>query len=504
MIAGLAEAGVAARAAGLDRRRRRRRRLPPSASCAAGRALVPLVARRRATRRPATPPSPPTTPASSTPSPVWPRRPARPAGSTRPARRRHACSTTSGTSTAAGCSRRPTTAKRSSPARRTCSTTPRRRPTRPPRSRCTASPRSPARPATPTTPTASCSCSAPSSTRRRRRSRTRSPPLDLHATGITEVAVVGDRPDLVAVVHEAGGPTSCWPGASRYDSPLWDGRRDGLAYVCRHYACQAPPGHPGRPPRPARRLDPSTDADRVRPRQVSAMLVSVDTRMVRRVEATRQPPRWMISSGAPARHAGRAARAAGTGARRRSRRRRSARRRPAERERAEQLHPAGMPSAWRSSRSPRNTPKNSAPSPSVLGRQEHRHHRHRGVDRSSTAPATRRCRRRGRSPACRARSSARCTPAGRRAGGDHRRIEQALPAERAAPHRRQRDVPEPRRLGALEHDEVPALRLAGARRARAEVDELVEQLGQRPACRTTASSAGGGRRRRTRPCAVRR
>jgi hypothetical protein len=25
-----------------------------------------------------------------------------------------------------------------------------------------------------------------------------------------------------------------------YDSPLWEGRADGHAYVCRNYACQAP------------------------------------------------------------------------------------------------------------------------------------------------------------------------------------------------------------------------------------------------------------------------
>jgi hypothetical protein len=25
-----------------------------------------------------------------------------------------------------------------------------------------------------------------------------------------------------------------------YDSPLWDGRRDGFAYVCQNYTCQAP------------------------------------------------------------------------------------------------------------------------------------------------------------------------------------------------------------------------------------------------------------------------
>ncbi len=30
----------------------------------------------------------------------------------------------------------------------------------------------------------------------------------------------------------------------RYDSPLWTGRGDGLAYVCRDYACQAPQDTP--------------------------------------------------------------------------------------------------------------------------------------------------------------------------------------------------------------------------------------------------------------------
>ena len=28
----------------------------------------------------------------------------------------------------------------------------------------------------------------------------------------------------------------------RYDSPLWESRTDGLAYVCRQYACAAPQG----------------------------------------------------------------------------------------------------------------------------------------------------------------------------------------------------------------------------------------------------------------------
>ncbi len=31
----------------------------------------------------------------------------------------------------------------------------------------------------------------------------------------------------------------------RYDSPLWEGRPDGAAYVCRDYACGLPAADPG-------------------------------------------------------------------------------------------------------------------------------------------------------------------------------------------------------------------------------------------------------------------
>ena len=62
----------------------------------------------------------------------------------------------------------------------------------------------------------------------------------LRLGGVTEVAVVGDRPDLVAVVNETWRPDVVLAWGERYDSPLWASRADGLAYVCRHYACQAP------------------------------------------------------------------------------------------------------------------------------------------------------------------------------------------------------------------------------------------------------------------------
>jgi len=68
--------------------------------------------------------------------------------------------------------------------------------------------------------------------------------LALRTRGIKEVAIVGDRPDLLAVVHERWRPNVVLAWGERYDSPLWESRRDGLAYVCEHFACQAPQDTP--------------------------------------------------------------------------------------------------------------------------------------------------------------------------------------------------------------------------------------------------------------------
>jgi uncharacterized protein YyaL (SSP411 family) len=66
----------------------------------------------------------------------------------------------------------------------------------------------------------------------------------LRRGGITEVAIVGPRPDLVAAVTERWRPEVVLAWGEPYDSPLWEGRRDGLAYVCRNYACGAPQDSP--------------------------------------------------------------------------------------------------------------------------------------------------------------------------------------------------------------------------------------------------------------------
>jgi uncharacterized protein YyaL (SSP411 family) len=64
--------------------------------------------------------------------------------------------------------------------------------------------------------------------------------VDLRRQGATEIAVVGDAPDLVRVVHQCYLPNGVLAWGEPYDSPLWEGRRDGYAYVCRDYRCEAP------------------------------------------------------------------------------------------------------------------------------------------------------------------------------------------------------------------------------------------------------------------------
>ncbi|HZQ26126.1 MAG TPA: thioredoxin domain-containing protein [Acidimicrobiales bacterium] len=64
--------------------------------------------------------------------------------------------------------------------------------------------------------------------------------VDLTVSGVDEVAITGERPDLVAAVQRRYLPNAVLAWGERYDSPLWEGRADGLAYVCRSFTCQAP------------------------------------------------------------------------------------------------------------------------------------------------------------------------------------------------------------------------------------------------------------------------
>ncbi len=63
-------------------------------------------------------------------------------------------------------------------------------------------------------------------------------------TGPTEVVVAGDRPDLVQEVHARYLPNVVLAWGEPHDSPLWEGREDGYAYVCRQYTCRLPVNTP--------------------------------------------------------------------------------------------------------------------------------------------------------------------------------------------------------------------------------------------------------------------
>ncbi len=64
--------------------------------------------------------------------------------------------------------------------------------------------------------------------------------VDMLADGLTEIVITGDRPDLVDAVHARWLPNAVLAWGEPIDSPLWEGRADGFAHVCRDLACQLP------------------------------------------------------------------------------------------------------------------------------------------------------------------------------------------------------------------------------------------------------------------------
>ena len=62
----------------------------------------------------------------------------------------------------------------------------------------------------------------------------------LRYCGVVEIAITGNRPDLVTQLHSQWLPTVVSAWGERYDSPIWQDRKDGLVYVCRQYTCMAP------------------------------------------------------------------------------------------------------------------------------------------------------------------------------------------------------------------------------------------------------------------------
>lgn len=64
--------------------------------------------------------------------------------------------------------------------------------------------------------------------------------LDLALQGATEIVLVGDLPEMERAVDTRWLPRAVIARGQPYDSPLWEHRSPGLAYVCRQYTCAAP------------------------------------------------------------------------------------------------------------------------------------------------------------------------------------------------------------------------------------------------------------------------
>ncbi len=68
--------------------------------------------------------------------------------------------------------------------------------------------------------------------------------VESHHRGLVELAIVGDAPNLVQVAQVLWRPDLVMAWGEPFDSPLWDSRQDGFAYLCRNFACQTPVDEP--------------------------------------------------------------------------------------------------------------------------------------------------------------------------------------------------------------------------------------------------------------------
>jgi uncharacterized protein YyaL (SSP411 family) len=66
--------------------------------------------------------------------------------------------------------------------------------------------------------------------------------VDLLTSGATEIVIAGSRPDLVAAASRRYLPNAVLAWGEPFDSPLWEGRDQPAAYVCRDFACGLPAG----------------------------------------------------------------------------------------------------------------------------------------------------------------------------------------------------------------------------------------------------------------------
>ena len=68
--------------------------------------------------------------------------------------------------------------------------------------------------------------------------------LELRHRGFVEIVIVGDEPTMVRVAQTIWRPDAVLAWGEPYDSPLWDDREPGHAYVCRNAVCDLPVDEP--------------------------------------------------------------------------------------------------------------------------------------------------------------------------------------------------------------------------------------------------------------------
>ncbi len=64
--------------------------------------------------------------------------------------------------------------------------------------------------------------------------------IELRRRGLVELAVVGDDADMVRTAQVLWRPDIVLAWGEPYDSPLWEGRTEGHAYLCRDHVCERP------------------------------------------------------------------------------------------------------------------------------------------------------------------------------------------------------------------------------------------------------------------------
>ncbi|HMJ77718.1 MAG TPA: thioredoxin domain-containing protein [Iamia sp.] len=68
--------------------------------------------------------------------------------------------------------------------------------------------------------------------------------IDLHSRGSTEIVIPGHALELVGAAQQRWLPDAVLAWGEPYPSPLWQGRTEGHAYVCRDFTCRQPTDDP--------------------------------------------------------------------------------------------------------------------------------------------------------------------------------------------------------------------------------------------------------------------